>query len=520
MARYQTIEKLGNKQFTMSHGTLRHAMLYAERHYCTLMVNGIIMPSEYDDTFFYASVEAAEDDKVWVEEAHAFMSQSFKSTIEGGCVDKDDLDREFAEHGGWEAFVIENIYTDVFGYTPVTGEDGHVLVYDEDVANICKKHGYDVLPCVKESDGMENYWMVFPQGGEEEYLKGVYTQKKDTDPYHQEMFIDWHLRNGGEYSASLDLEWFWHTDTNQWKLDGTRVKASITVIENEDAILNMTIDGHTVNPIHHKSVTYLMTEVYQIFDTDEYYVENGVVYHRLDHMPYDRNGSHATGVEYLDNECIWHYEYEDDLPEEEEVEEIKFAESHVDSSWEGVSMDEFVKDYYRQFEEGEIIAEPKYKESLKNSLTEEALAKFGKGKDFAILTDFIGDAVFGNNPWQKYKEYFDDRTTNSSKWAFDICAWMTSAIPDWYWAEGMSEYKSERIWLLSPYIHFDDDEIAYLKSLATPTVTAKVISTREHNCGWRAKAYHEPNRKINGSGYKSASANFVYMWRGEVFCRQ
>lgn len=116
----------------------------------TILVNGIPMPDiEKDETFFYASANAAEKDKVWVEEAHAFMSRTFKSELESGCFDRLDLEEEFKEHGGWNLFILDNVYADIMGYNPVTcdmvgGELGLARVYDKDVADLCRDFGYSV----------------------------------------------------------------------------------------------------------------------------------------------------------------------------------------------------------------------------------------------------------------------------------------------------------------------------------------------------------------------------------------
>lgn len=137
---YQTVEKLGNgnKEFAMAHGTLHHALLYAEHHYgCTLIVNGIVMPSTEDDSFFYSSVKAAEEGNVWIEEAHCFGSKEFKSSLEGGCLSLEDLDNEFSKFGGWNEFILKNIRDDITGINPVTANDDSAIVFDEDVAKLC-----------------------------------------------------------------------------------------------------------------------------------------------------------------------------------------------------------------------------------------------------------------------------------------------------------------------------------------------------------------------------------------------
>ena len=43
----------------------------------------------------------------------------------------------------------------------------------------------------------------------------------------------------------------------------------------------------------------------------EAFVDGGYVYAPLDHMPFDRNGCHATGFEYWDG-SQWDYDYDDD----------------------------------------------------------------------------------------------------------------------------------------------------------------------------------------------------------------
>lgn len=162
----------------------------------TIVVNGIFMPSiEEDETFFYASVEAAKDGKVWVEEAHAFMSQEFKSTIEGGCVDINDLDEEFAEEGGWYSFVRENIYQDIFGYKPMTGGEGVAIVYDKDVAEMAELDGYDVLPCVKfdKEEGEIPYWKIFAKDDENEYYEAseeVPSEAFDEDENGHRVYVE------------------------------------------------------------------------------------------------------------------------------------------------------------------------------------------------------------------------------------------------------------------------------------------------------------------------------------------
>lgn len=128
-----------------------------------ISVNGIMMPPsvEDDETFFYASAEAAKSGKVWFESVHGFVTQSFKSEFESDCFDW--------EEGEYEALVSDNIYKDVWDYEPVTGEAGEhsAIVRDKDVADLCEKIGYSVLHCgnsdhILEDGTSDEWWVITP----------------------------------------------------------------------------------------------------------------------------------------------------------------------------------------------------------------------------------------------------------------------------------------------------------------------------------------------------------------------
>lgn len=61
----------------------------------------------------------------------------------------------------------------------------------------------------------------------------------------------------------------------------------------------------------------ILENVFQTGDAHDYFVEDGILFHRLETMPYDRfdiNGRshHATGWEYWDEERqAWKVEYEE-----------------------------------------------------------------------------------------------------------------------------------------------------------------------------------------------------------------
>ena len=60
-------------------------------------------------------------------------------------------------------------------------------------------------------------------------------------------------------------------------------------------------------------VVYGSIESYEFEEVmGEYEIENGILYHYLDQMPFDRDGVHATGREFWDEESQqWWNEYED-----------------------------------------------------------------------------------------------------------------------------------------------------------------------------------------------------------------
>jgi len=57
------------------------------------------------------------------------------------------------------------------------------------------------------------------------------------------------------------------------------------------------IDGEKVGNIRKDTFITIFNEI--ISGENDYIIENGTLYRRLDHMPYDQNGHHATGWEYL-----------------------------------------------------------------------------------------------------------------------------------------------------------------------------------------------------------------------------
>ena len=252
----------------------------------SISVNGIVMPKTDDDTFFYASVEAAKKDLVWCEELHTFVTKEWLSQFEGGCFD--DTEDDF-----WDE-AIDNIYEDIFGYTPVTAEDGQAIVRDADLAKICEKHGYDVLPC-GDPDNAEEYWLIFAKGGEEEYFEKVYES--------QERFWDSdnHYSNGNNLEADYFDGQLWVT------IDGLKLRRFDVSLEDAKNLICIFLN----NP-----------DIYLLIDEKH---SQYIPVRYLEEMPFDADdGSgfnlvHATGREVLGSDGRWWTEYENSYTTEFEI---------------------------------------------------------------------------------------------------------------------------------------------------------------------------------------------------------
>jgi len=174
---------LGTKQIHSIDEVIRN---YDASFRIAMFINNIVVTDdvinqvEADETFFYASVEAAKNGKVWCEEVHEFVDPSWKSEFQSGCFDFDGVDPN--EEALFWIDIRTSIENDINGYMPVTGKDGHAIIRDEDLANKCKEWGYDVLPCgnpehLLEDGTPDEWWMIFTKGGEEGYFSKTYNAK-------------------------------------------------------------------------------------------------------------------------------------------------------------------------------------------------------------------------------------------------------------------------------------------------------------------------------------------------------
>ena len=137
--KYNVVVTLGNRSMVMGHADKRHMLLAYERecmlHGCMhvgLKINGVDINPTDDDTFVMASVDAAEDGKVWDERLHEFANP-------------DDIARLELEGFDEEVF-IDWVWLDIEGCNPVTGEDGEAIIRGEhapELVNILIREGFD-----------------------------------------------------------------------------------------------------------------------------------------------------------------------------------------------------------------------------------------------------------------------------------------------------------------------------------------------------------------------------------------
>lgn len=302
-----------------------------------IAVNGIIMPEvEKDESFFYASVKAAEEEKVWVEEAHGFFSKEFRDMFEAGCFDTDNPEdlEEF-----WEE-TMDRIYQDIYGYLPVTGGEGRAVVYDHDLAKLCEEKGWDTLLCTEEDPdlGMTDYWLVFPKDGEEEYFEEMSSEEEDAEKETEE-----------------DSRFYDSLETGEICFEGKYLHSYFDVYEKTAIFFRIGKDGnshgYTVEiPMSEKVWENLSMDIEE--NPDSYAIrmgENGgILFHQMMQMStavWNEAGwdfDFPTGWEYLEVNGDWVLEFQDeeeDSPilmfnERDKEEEEQFLKEH-DFSLEG-----------------------------------------------------------------------------------------------------------------------------------------------------------------------------------------
>lgn len=88
----------------------------------------------------------------------------------------------------------------------------------------------------------------------------------------------------------------------------------------EEVTLNKAIADAIIEDIESNPDDYFI----RVYDFQNGRGELHILYHLLDNMPFDKNGVHATGVEYLETNGDWVIEYEDDEDYDFIVKEVKF----------------------------------------------------------------------------------------------------------------------------------------------------------------------------------------------------
>lgn len=149
-----------------------------------------------------------------------------------------------------------------------------------------------------------------------------------------------------------DISKYWSYDecTKEWCFEGKhvhsyyidsyyqsdnegRVDVSIFAINSDGKpiahtdhiMLDTNVADSIIEDIEKNPKDYLL-QSYPMLDaiTGEVCGEAYSLLHRLEKMPFDKNGIHATGAEYLETNGDWVEEYEDDIPEGYTPHVVKF----------------------------------------------------------------------------------------------------------------------------------------------------------------------------------------------------
>lgn len=266
----------------------------------TIYINRILMPDTDDETFFYASASAAKTGKVWCEELHSFVTPSFKSEFGSGCFDW--------QPGEYEELVLDAVYRDIYGYTPVTGDYGIAATRDEDVANLCSSHGYSVVPCKNPGIAVgvnpTGLWVIYPNDEDED---DDYTP--DSLP-ESDNFVEYETGEIAFVGNHLRAYWNpWDSVAHFHLLDdaGHMTESSVGVE------LTQSIWRGICGDIEDNPGEYGISVETDYYGNGEY----GMLIHHLETMPFDRYTDadgfiHRTGWEYLETNGDWVLEEESD----------------------------------------------------------------------------------------------------------------------------------------------------------------------------------------------------------------
>lgn len=168
----------------------------------------------------------------------------------------------------------------------------------------------EMMTAIDDHDIESNYW--------------GYNFEKWSDPDCEEP----------DESDGDDVSRFWYLDENtrEYCFEGQHLHAFYGADEDENGKVDVGffaqgdhgVKGYTDHIMLPKKVADALIEDIER-NPDEYYLQSYLDYQgnsvyslcrKLEKMPFDKNGVHATGSEYLETNGDWVTEYEDDIPED------------------------------------------------------------------------------------------------------------------------------------------------------------------------------------------------------------
>lgn len=280
--------------------------------------------------------EAEANGRFWSYEAQIWCTtRSICQEIESDCLSDDSYRLLHEDAIDWVKTQIEKV--------------GKAVVTDDDFAEKFRDMGYTThLIHKKDKDGVPYEYIL------------IYEPEEGEEPRDEE----WEIRDPepieicyGDPITEEDLKelednemWSFDEGTKEWCFEGKhihayyidpyyqsdegRVEVSIFAINAEGhpvahtdhIMLDPKVADALIEDIEENPQDYLL-QSYPMLDaeTGEVCGEAYGLLHRLEKMPFDKNGVHATGFEYLEVNGDWVLEYEDDIPEEYHPKYIYFS---------------------------------------------------------------------------------------------------------------------------------------------------------------------------------------------------
>ena len=314
-----------------------------------------------------------ENEKVWCETIHQYVTKEAKDQIEGGCCEPEEICEAFKE----------NIYTDVFGYDPNT----------KSKSPRTGKRVYGVA------------FVIITDGSERELLADGW-DLSDTFESKDEDGCPFKWFSVREKINSLAHFWNYDRGTREWCFEGKHLHAYYQDITDENDLIEVSffavegsenVKGNTENiKMKASEADKLIEDIEQnpekyILQSSHDYKGNDVfaLMRRSENMATNINGKVPSGWEYLETPGDWVLETKDEI--EPDAKYVHFAHGIDDLGW------------YAKWR----------KEEMKLFFTAKMHQRF-KGLDAAILADVIGDCVFSDDPIQTLGVYLKDSKLSSS----------------------------------------------------------------------------------------------------------